>query len=226
MKTAIVTGAGRGIGKSVSEHLLREGYKTVGISRTKKDLESLAGHALFLPFAGDLTDPAIRNEILEFCKSENIIPDVLVNNAGLYSRDTAVSLPSQLVDSLEINLTQVREFTALFWPRMVENKTAHIFNIISVLGVSIRSEAASYTISKHALSAYNKLLVQEGKKQGIKVTGIYPASVYTPAWEGTGVDPGKLISSDDIAKTILYALSLSQAAAPEAIHIGCMSEGY
>lgn len=226
MKTAIVTGAGRGIGKSVSEHLLRAGYKTVGISRTKNDLESLAEHALFLPFVGDITDPAIRTEILEFCNSENVMPNVLVNNAGLYSQDTAVSLPSQLVNSLEINLTQVREFTALFWPRMMQNKSAHIFNIISVLGVSLRSDAASYTIAKHALSAYNKLLVQEGKKQGIKVTGIYPASVYTSAWEGTDVDPKQLISSDDIAQTILYALSLSKAAVPEAIHIGCMTEGF
>lgn len=142
----------------------------------------------------DLNDAEARPFALAaYVLNENLVPDVLVNNAGFYLPDTVSSLPSALDQNLNSNLIQVRELTALLWESLLKRKNAYVFNIVSVLGKQIRPEAASYTIAKHGLAAYNRLLFKEGKKQNVKVTGIFPASVYTAAWEGSGVNPDWLI---------------------------------
>lgn len=225
-KTALVTGAGRGIGRAVAERLLRDGYKTVAVSRTKDELLSLFEFGDALAFSADLTDPHDRALLVKFCHNNHIVPHVLVNNAGGYFTDDVFSETSFLQQNLDINLIQIRELTAALWPQIQSAGGAYVFNIVSVLGKSVRPEAASYTMAKHALSAYNKLLFREGRKHGVKVTGIYPASVYTSAWEGSGVEPSQLIAPNDIAQLITSCLALSPAAVPEEIHLQCMTEGF
>lgn len=224
MKTALVIGAGRGIGKVVAEYLLKDGYKTVAVSRTEKDLLALSEFGDVFPFVGDITSDIDRKRLGFFCHKIGVIPQVLVNNAGGYFPDDVLTDNSTIKDSLELNLVQVRQITALFWEDIKFSNNGYVFNIISVLGKSIRLDAASYTISKHALAAYNKLLFQEGKKHGIKVTGIFPESVYTSSWEGTDANPETLIAPEDIAKMIMACLSLSRAAVPEEIHLNGLFE--
>lgn len=223
-KTALVTGAGRGIGRSVAEHLAKAGYKVVAVSRTENELASLAGSGNILPFTADVTQAADRQAIARFCRENGIGPQVLVNNAGAYLTDDLFTGTSELQANLDINLIQARELTALVWPTVRSVKGAYVFNIVSVLGKAVRAEAASYTLAKHAMAGYNKLLFREGRKQGVKVTGIFPASVYTSAWEGSGVDPQRLIAPADIAQLVLSCLALSPAAVPEEIHLQCMDE--
>lgn len=224
--TALVTGAGRGIGRAVTEYLLKSGYRTVAVARTEKDLRTLDTYNNVLPFVADLTQAADRVRLAEFCRVQNIGPQVLVNNAGAYFTDDVFSEPSALQANLDINLIQARELTALLWSGIKAAEGAHIFNMVSVLGRTVRPEAASYTMAKHAMAAYNKLLFREGRKQNVKVTGIFPASVYTSAWEGSGVDASHLLTPEDIVKTIDYCLSLSSAAVPDEIHLQCMDERF
>ena len=221
-KTALVTGAGRGIGRSVAAYLLESGYRTVAVSRTESELHSLSAHGQVLPFAADLTRPEDRLRLADFCRQKGIVPHVLVNNAGAYLPDEVAGGRSLLQANLDVNLLQVRELTALLWESMKAGGQAHVFQVVSVLGKSVRPEAASYTMAKHALAAYNKLLFLEGRQHGIKVTGIYPGSVYTSAWEGSGADPAKMIAPSDIARIVDMCLALSPAAVPEEIHLQCM----
>lgn len=226
MKYALVTGAGRGIGRAITEKLASAGYQVVAVSRTREELKGWNSPEMIHSFVADVTDSSQIHALYQFCLDQNKMPQVLVNNAGLYSSDTVTGTPSFLEESLRINLIQVRELTSLFWEHLALAKNAHVFNIISILGREIRSEAASYTIAKHALAAYNKLLVHEGKARGIKVTGIFPSSVYTSSWEGTGIDPNLLIKTDDVAALLEASLHLSTAAVPEEIHLGCMTPGF
>ncbi len=226
MKHALVTGAGRGIGRAVTEKLASAGYQVVAVARTREDLTGWPFPERVHGFVADITDDSQRKDLYQFCLAQNRLPHVLVNNAGLYTPDKVTGELSMLEDSLQINLIQVRELTSLFWDHMATAKNAHVFNIISVLGREIRPEAASYTIAKHALAAYNKLLVHDGKTRGIKVTGIFPASVYTSAWVGTGVNPDLLITPHDVASILEASLLLSPAAVPEEIHLGCMTPGF
>lgn len=226
MKTALITGAGKGIGRAIAISLLESGYRCLVVSRTAADLETLKPYGAVLPFVADLNDAEARASLVAYMLNENLVPDVLVNNAGFYLPDTVSSLPSALDQNLNSNLIQVRELTALLWESLIQRKSAYVFNIISVLGKQIRPEAASYTIAKHGLAAYNRLLFKEGKKHNIKVTGIFPASVYTAAWEGSGVNPEWLIKPEDIARLIQTCLQLSPAAVPDEIHLQCMKEGF
>jgi len=226
LKTALITGAGRGIGYSIAQFLLLDGYRVVAVSRTESDLEKLAEYGNIIPFGCDISDVSERKRLVEFCTQNQFIPDVLVNNAGAYLQDNIFSEPSLLPDNLEINLIQVRDLTAMFWDGMKTKGNAYVFNIVSVLGKSVRSEAASYSMAKHALGAYNQLLFSEGRKHGIKVTGIFPSSVYTSSWDGSGVNPAQLIAPSDIAKIVVSCLSLSVAAVPDEIHIKCMDENF
>lgn len=222
--TALVTGAGRGIGHAVAEYLLKAGYRTVAVARTESDLRTLAVHGDVLPFAADLTQAADRLRLVDFCRTHGIAPQVLVNNAGAYLMDDVFSEASALQANLDINLIQARDLTALLWNTLQATEGAYVFNVVSVLGRAVRLEAASYTMAKHAMAAYTKLLFREGRKHGVKVTGIFPASVYTSAWQGSGVDAGRLLAPEDIAKTVAYCLSLSPAAVPDEIHLQCMDE--
>lgn len=226
MKTALITGAGKGIGRAIAISLLESGYRCLVVSRTAADLETLKPYGAVLPFVADLNDAEARASLVAYMLNENLVPDVLVNNAGFYLPDTVSSLPSALDQNLNSNLIQVRELTALLWESLIQRKSTYVFNIISVLGKQIRPEAASYTIAKHGLAAYNRLLFKEGKKHNIKVTGIFPASVYTAAWEGSGVNPEWLIKPEDIARLIQTCLQLSPAAVPDEIHLQCMKEGF
>ena len=222
----MVTGAGRGIGRAVAASLLTDSYTTVVVARTEKDIVSLKEIGDALPFVGDLTSKNDLLKLTEFCAENNIVPHVLVNNAGAYYQDDIFTPDSQLQKNLDANLIQVRELTALLWDSMKANGNGHVFNIVSVLGKNIRTEAASYTMAKHALAAYNRLLFEEGRKQGIKVTGIFPASVYTSSWEGSGVDADKLIAPSDIVQLIRACLALSPAAVPDEIHLQCMDKNF
>lgn len=226
MKTALVTGAGKGIGRALARFFLEQGYRTIVLSRTESDLAELQTFGNACPFVVDLADPADIIRFYNQCASQNLIPDVLVNNAGIYLPDEVHTGSSTLDISLAVNLQQVRQLSALFWEGLTQKENAYVFNIVSVLGKEIRPDAASYTISKHALSAYNKLLFAEGRKVGVKVTGIFPASVYTSSWEGTGIDKDKLIAPEDITKLVAACLTLSAAAVPDEIHIKCMTEGF
>jgi short-subunit dehydrogenase len=226
LKTALITGAGRGIGYSIAQYLLLDGYRVIAVSRTERDLVKLGEYGDVLPFECDLSDASERKRLVTFCMQNQFVPDVLVNNAGAYIQDDIFSETSMLQDNLEINLIQVRDLTALFWEGMKAKGNAYVFNIVSVLGKSVRNEAASYSMAKHALSAYNQLLFSEGRKQGIKVTGIFPSSVYTSSWDGSGVNSDQLISPSDIAKIVNTCLSLSIAAVPDEIHIKCMNENF
>jgi len=226
LKTALITGAGKGIGRAIAIALLKSGYRCLVVSRTAADLETLQPYGAVLPFVADLNDAEARASLAAYVLNENLVPEVLVNNAGFYLPDTVSSLPSALDQNLNSNLIQVRELTALLWESLLERKNAYVFNIVSVLGKQIRPEAASYTIAKHGLAAYNRLLFKEGKKQNVKVTGIFPASVYTAAWEGSGVNPDWLIKPEDIAQLVITCLNLSAAAVPDEIHLQCMQEGF
>lgn len=198
----------------------------VAVARTAADLQDWSFPGRVHVFTGDVTSAEDRAGLRAFCLTNDLMPDVLVNNAGAYLPDRVVGPTALLERNLDVNLIQVREMTSLFWEHLSTVK-GHVFNVISVLGRDIRPEAASYTMAKHALAAFNRLLVAEGKKAGVKVTGLFPASVYTSAWEGADdIDPSKLIAPEDVACMLYVSLQLSPAAVPEEIHIGCMTEGF
>ena len=96
-------------------------------------------------------------------------------------------------------------------------KTGYVFNILSVLAKEVRTSAAAYTISKHALKALNDLLREELRPYSIKVCAIYPGSVNTSSWDGISADRESMVQPKDIADFIKNSVTGSKNAFVEEI---------
>ncbi|MFN7013553.1 MAG: SDR family oxidoreductase, partial [Bacteroidia bacterium] len=143
--------------------------------------------------------------------------DVLVNNVGNYKEDNVTTSNSFLDEMLNINLKSAYYLSRLVIPQLKAGDS--IINICSILSKNVRKEAASYTISKHALYGFNNALREEFRDKKIKVTAILPGSVYTSSWEGITVNKNELIQAEDVAKAVVFAIECSPNAVAEEIII-------
>ena len=99
-----------------------------------------------------------------------------------------------------MNLYTAYHVTRAFLPSMMKKKSGHIFNMCSIASLSAYKNGGSYSISKYALMGFSKNLREELKPYNIKVTAVYPGAVYTSSWEGSGVEPQRIMEVNDIAK--------------------------
>jgi short-subunit dehydrogenase len=94
-----------------------------------------------------------------------------------------------------------------------------IVNISSINGLAADQHAAAYSISKHALKAWNDALREELRNSGIRVTAFYPGPVNTSSWEGLPVDHQAMIQAEDIAELVVCIGRISSAALVEEVRI-------
>lgn len=226
---ALITGASEGIGWACAQKLAEEGYNLILAARNEDKLLRRAEELVEINpeievyvHAGNLTDQTKLVELASLISTEEIALHVLINNVGQYMEDSVLDEHNQLYKSLQINLVTPVNLTALLWKDIAAHK-GHIFNIGSILSRDVRTEAASYTMAKHALRAWNKMLGEELRPRGVKVTGIFPASVYTKAWEGSPVDSALLIDPEDIASLISQNLKSGFQAVQSEIFIDTIS---
>ncbi len=100
---------------------------------------------------------------------------------------------------------------------MKANGKGHIFNMCSIASLKAYPNGGSYSISKYALLGFSDNLREELMEDGIKVTAICPGATYTPSWEGSGVEPDRIMESADIAAMLWSAYNLSPQANVEMI---------
>ena len=117
------------------------------------------------------------------------------------------------------NLYSAYYVTRALLPSMMKKKAGHIFNMCSIASLQAYSNGGSYSISKYALMGFSKNLREELKPYNIKVTTVYPGAVYTSSWEGSGIEPSRILEVYDIAEMIYAASLLSPQACVEDIVI-------
>lgn len=176
-RVALVTGAARGLGRAISEGLIRHGARVWLVGR---DAEALARTADELGPAAvacvlDIGDTAAASAALQRLQAAEGRLDVLVNNVGQRRRATLDELPAEaLRELLEVNLVSAwhlcREAAALMRPR----GSGSLINITSIAGPIARSGDAAYTTSKGALDAMTRALAAELGPQGLRVNAIAP----------------------------------------------------
>ena len=127
---------------------------------------------------------------------------------------------------LNTNLNSAYYITKHIAVNMGNNNNGHIFNICSVLSLSPRVDAATYTISKHALKGFNDVLREEMREHNVKVTAIYPGSINTSSWEGIEAPKEKFVQPEDIAKTVKTCLQISKNANIEEVVIKPLDKNY
>ncbi|MDX8338234.1 SDR family oxidoreductase [Draconibacterium sp. IB214405] len=215
-KTAVVTGAGKGIGKTIAIGLAKLGYNTILVGRNKQNLENAAqeigSNAKVLQL--DITDrPAVKEAIAKIVSEKGGI-DILVNNAGIYF-DGSVDLPDEEFEKmLKTNLTAQFSLLKEVVPVMKAQKSGYIFNVASRAGKVGFAGGGAYSASKFGLVGLSESLYRELNPLGIKVTALCPGWVNTDmAYDaGTPLESEEMIQPEDLFKTIEWLLQLSPAA--------------
>lgn len=219
-KVAIITGAGKGIGKAIAIGLANLRYQTILIGRNKNDLAkvalSISKNLEYNPEAIQLditNSDNVKTAISEIYKKYNRI-DILVNNAGIYIDGSADISETNFTKMLETNLTAQFVFLHEIVPIMKKQKSGYIFNVASRAGKIGFAESGAYSASKFGLVGLNESLYRELVPLGISVTALCPGWVNTKmAIEaGTKLHGKQMIQPDDLFKTIKWLLSLSPGA--------------
>ena len=171
-------------------------------------------------FAADLSEKTSADKFADWLSAQNIIPDILINNAGLFIPGSIYNEEEGTLEKMiAINLYSAYYVTRALLPSMMEKKAGHIFNMCSIASLKAYSNGGSYSISKYALMGFSKNLREELKPYNIKVTAVFPGAVYTASWEGSGVEPSRIMEVNDIAEMIYAASLLSPQACVEDIII-------
>ena len=226
-RVAVVTGAGRGIGRAVALALGDAGARVVAAARTRAEIEATAkavrdagGQALAHPV--DLADEASVRALFAAVRDRWARLDVLVNNAGIGLYGPVETFPVQDLDRLvAVNLRGTFLCCQEAMRLMVPAGAGYIINVSSVVGFKGYPNQAGYTATKHAVMGLTKSLAVEAQEHGIRASAILPGGVDTDMVRQArpDLDPSILLQPDDVAHAVLFLLSLSDRAAVDQIYI-------
>ena len=207
----VVTGASRGIGKHIAK-AFHEAGATVAI--TGREEESLSVSAKDIgtrchPYVCDQRDPASIKAMAQAVLERLGVPQVLVNNAGIYGgKHVADMTLDYWNDVIGTNLTGVFLLTKAFLPGMIERKRGDIFMISSMSGKKGDPGTAAYNASKFGLQGFSQALCYEVRKHNIRVMVLNPSSVNTSEELGPEYGKGLYLHAADLASTIVHMAKL------------------
>jgi short-subunit dehydrogenase len=223
----VITGGSKGMGKALATKYAIAGNKVFICARNENDLSNTASeinkknsYAHVQYFAADISLKASAEEFAGWLETQNIIPDILINNAGQFIPGSIYNESDGLLEKMiAANLYSAYNLTRALLPSMMKKKSGHIFNMCSIASLSAYNNGGSYSISKYALMGFSKNLREELKPHNIKVTTVYPGAVYTASWEGSGIEPERIMEVSDVTEMIYAASLLSPQACVEDIII-------
>ncbi|WP_127531359.1 3-ketoacyl-ACP reductase [Paenibacillus kobensis] len=219
-RTAIITGAGKGIGKAAAVALAKEGVHLGLLARTTTDLEALQasltseyGIKAYIA-AADVADKAqVDQAVASLAQSLGSI-DILINNAGIAQFGTLLDMdPEQWERIIQTNLMGTYYVTRAALPTMLSQNSGSIINIASTAGERGFATGSAYVASKFAVMGLTESLMQEVRKSNIRVTALTPSTVNTELASNAGLkigDEDRMMQPEDVAELILAALKLPQ----------------
>lgn len=226
-QTAVVTGAGRGIGRCMALTLGKAGAYVAAVARTQPDLEALkrdienaGGTAGVQPC--DVSDADAVTAMFERVVEERGRVDILVNNAGLGIYGLLQDMPPDDFDKvIAVNLRGTFLCAQQAMRIMRRQRRGTIVNVSSVLGFKGYKNQSAYTASKHGVMGLTKSLAVEAQPHGIRVSAVLPGGVDTEMVRKSrpDLDPEDLLRPVDVAQAVMYLLSLSEHAAVDEIYI-------
>ncbi|MFW5695452.1 MAG: SDR family oxidoreductase [Alkalispirochaeta sp.] len=202
---ALITGAGRGIGREIARELGRRGYRLHLTSRSADELTRVAQETPSGPhgtYPVDLSDPDAVTEFVESLTTDRI--DLLVLNAGTaVSASIETTTPADWDRVFAINVRSPFLLTQALLPRL-RAATGRIIVIGSVVSTAAYPNQGAYTASKHALYGFTKVLAKELHPEGIRVQTILPGGVATDMVRRMrpDIDTSDLIQPVDVARAV------------------------
>ena len=214
-QNAIVTGAGRGIGRAIAVRFAKEGARVACVSRTEENAKRTADEINIIradtaeAYAVDVSDHTAVQEIGARILEEFIKIDILVNNAGVTRDALAMRMSVEDWDSvINTNLRGAFNFTQSIVRAMTKQRSGRIINISSVIGLIGNAGQTNYAASKAGLIGFTKSLAKELASRNITVNAVAPGFITTDMTAGL---------SDEIKKTIHAKIPLGRTGAPEDI---------
>ncbi len=206
-KTALITGASRGIGKAIAEKLHLAGAKVILIARNEERLKELSGkleNSEYYPL--DITDRKQVVDILKEIQKENHI-DILVNNAGITRDNILLAMKDNEIDEvIDTNLKSIFFITKQVLRKMLKKRYGRIINITSVIGLMGNAGQSNYAASKAGIIGFTKSLAKEIGSRNITVNAIAPGFIETDM-------TGEL--SEEVKKEMLKSIPLGRTGTPE-----------
>ena len=179
-KVVLVTGASRGIGLEAAKHFSKEGYKVIGTSRGDFNLGELIGDDNAISVQLDLMSKQSIKNLFADLKSQDLLPSVLVNNAGITKDQLFMRMKDEDWDDvIETNLNGLFRVTKAFIKPMVKNKFGRIINISSVAGLMGNSGQVNYSSSKSAMVGFSRSLAKELGSRNITSNVVAPGFIET-----------------------------------------------
>jgi NADP-dependent 3-hydroxy acid dehydrogenase YdfG len=211
VKIALVTGASRGIGLAVADALNARGMHVVRLARSLPDRSAEPRTDVTC----DVTKPADVDRALARVEKELGVPDVLVNNAGIFFiKPLAETTPADFTSALATNLTAPFLLARALVPKMVARGSGHLVTIGSISDYIGFSGSTAYAATKFGLRGMHEVIRQETAKSGVRTTLISPGPVDTEIWDAVDPDskPGftkrkDMMRAEDIAAAVVYAVT-------------------
>ena len=215
-RNIFISGASRGIGKSMAEHFAKNNFNVVGTSRNNfkfdNDLENL------FPIKLDVTSRNDVKDCFDELKSKNLLPDILINNAGITADQLFLRMSDDDWDNvINTNLTGTFNLTKIFLKNMIKNKFGRIINISSISGLMGNPGQVNYSSSKAALNGFTKSLAKEVGSRNITVNCVAPGFIDTDMTSYIGdnerneilkqIPLNKFGSPEDISKLVMFLMS-------------------
>jgi 3-oxoacyl-[acyl-carrier protein] reductase len=214
-KTALITGAARGIGKQIALTFAREGcniaFTDLALDEvttaTVKEIESLG--VKVKPYASDAADFAAAHAVVEQVLNEFGRIDILVNNAGI-TRDTLLMrmTEEQWDRVIQVNLKSAFNFTHAVSPVMMRQRSGSIISLSSVVGINGNAGQANYAASKAGIIALTKSVAKELGSRGVRANAIAPGFIIT--------DMTKALSEDTL-KQFVSLIPMRRGGEPEEV---------
>lgn len=223
----IITGATKGIGRAITDAFAAEGCNLAICARTAIDLDTykkeLKSKFSDIQVLTKVVDMSKKDQVLAFTdyiKSQWDRVDVLVNNAGVYLPGEVHKEEDGILEhQINTNLYSAYHMTRGIIPLMLDKAQGHIFNMCSIASLIALPGGGSYSISKFALLGFSKVLREEMKDKGVKVTSIMPGATWSASWTGIELPEDRLMQAKDIADAVLGAWKLGPSAVVEEIVI-------
>lgn len=219
-KKAVVTGAGRGIGKAVAVTLAQAGADVVCLSRTQANVDETATEIRDLgrqawAFAVDVADAASSQEAATAILKETGSIDILVNNAGVTRDDLLMRMSEEAWDTvMDTNLKGAFTLCKAFARTFMKQRSGRIINIASVIGLMGNAGQANYAASKAGLIGFTKSIARELSSRGVTCNAIAPGFIETDMTAALNesqrqailekIPLNRLGQVEDIAQAVVY----------------------
>jgi 3-hydroxybutyrate dehydrogenase len=227
-KIALITGAGRGIGRAAAERLAAAGARVMAVARSAHELEELAAATGAHWLAADVSTEAAR--IIDQTRERLGPVDILVNNAGLGSAGEQLVWeqdPARWREAMSVNLDAPFELTRLALPDMLARRWGRVIMVCSLAALrgGVAPRMSAYAVSKHGLLGLTRAVAVEVAGYGVTCNAVLPGSVRTrtaelkvadeariagtsieEAWEARAAHTtgGRLVTAEEVAATIAF----------------------